>query len=95
MRYTVSLLCLLAACSSPDPGFTEAERIEVVVEGTRFHVFSQGTRVEIIRTSGEPFRALKHVPRKAEVAIARATGCVVVKGSLTGDVALMRARLDC
>lgn len=90
-------LSALAACDSPSPQFmhrdTATTRIEV--EGSTFSVHQRENWVEVYRVG---FEALPRVPvilARAKVAIEQATGCKVVKGSLTGDQAIQRAEIDC
>lgn len=97
MTSGVSALLLLsaAACSTPHPSFLDAARHEVDVGGSRFVIYEKQGWVEVYRTSFERLPPRDAVFARARQAIEQATNCRVVPGSLTGDVALMRARLDC
>ena len=88
---------LLAACSSPSPGFSTAPPREVVVDGSRFRIYLRpGTgEVEAHRVSFEPLPSLALTLEKAYRAIEQATGCRIRKGSLRGDQAIILAQVDC
>lgn len=85
----------LAGCDSPSPRFAGAERHEVRVGGSTFTVFRKDDEVEVYRTSMEVLPRLSVVLANAQTAIVQGTGCAVREGSLTGDPALIRARLNC
>lgn len=85
----------LSACDSPSPQFMRGERFEAAVDGSTFTIWRQGDAVEVYRTSPEMLPRVSEVFAKAEVAIRRTTGCGVATGSMAGDAALMKARLDC
>ena len=89
------LPALLAACASPSPQMMRGERLQTVVDGSRFTLYRKGDAVEIYRTSPEMLPRLSEVMAKAEIAVTRTTGCAVKSGSLRGDAALMTAQLDC
>ena len=71
------------------------EKFETEVAGTRFTIWQKAESVEIYRTSPEMMPRLSEVMAKAAIAVGRVTGCAVTPGSLVGDAALMKARLDC
>jgi len=71
------------------------ERRVVAVEGSTFSVWQRGEEAEIYRTSPEFLPRMSTVFARAEKAVRIATGCVVSSGSMVGDAALMKARLDC
>ncbi|EAQ13104.1 hypothetical protein BD830_11237 [Maritimibacter alkaliphilus HTCC2654] len=96
MRILFLLTALaLIGCNSPSPRFMDSPHVEVEVAGSRFSVWRDGDRVEVIRTSPEVLPRLSVVLARAEVAIQRATGCQVWSGSLKGDQAVVTARLAC
>lgn len=68
---------------------------EVEVEGSLFAVHRRGADVEVYRVSFEPLPRLETVLARALTAIETATGCGVAPGSLSGDQALIRARVEC
>ena len=88
-------LGLLAACDSPSVGFMGAPAAVIVIDGSRFAVHWRDDRVEVYRTSFEVLPDMAEILARAELAIIRATGCQIRKGSLADDVALITARLDC
>jgi len=71
------------------------DRHEISVNGSRFTIFRKDDRVEVYRTSAAVLPRRSQVFADAGQAIRETTGCDVVQGSLTGDVALMKAELDC
>ncbi|MEC7765225.1 MAG: hypothetical protein VX874_25190 [Pseudomonadota bacterium] len=73
----------------------DSPHVEVTVESSRFSVWRDGDRVEVIRLSREMLPRLSVVLARAEGAIRQATGCRVVAGSLKGDQAVVTARLAC
>lgn len=85
----------LSGCDSPSPQFFHGERREVMADGMSYTVFRVGNEVEVYRTNPMILPRLSLVFAGAKAAIAKATGCAVKDGSLEGDAALMRARLDC
>lgn len=88
-------LSILSACASP--GFL-GQPSEVVTEaGSSFRVYMRsGTgMVEAHRISPELLPSRSLVLAKAERAIADATGCLVIPGSLKGDQAILSAEVDC
>ena len=98
MRHILALaagLLALSACDSPSPGMVGAERTEVTIEGSRFSVYRQEDRVEVIRTSREWLPDWAEARAKAEMAIRQATGCAVRGNSFDGDQAMAKARLNC
>ena len=91
----VAMLLGLAGCDSPSPGFGGYPKREVTVDGSRFSVHYSPYRAEAIRLNPEwpPRRA--EIVARAERAIALASGCKVVPGSVRGDAALVKADLKC
>lgn len=67
----------------------------VIAGGSRFSVWRVGEEVEVLRTSPEALPRLSVVLARAEQAIVLATGCAVRAGTMIGDQALIKARLDC
>lgn len=100
MRLPVAVLascCLMTACDSPHPmsDFAAVKPTEIEVDGRRFSVRVAGTRATAVRWNFEWGAKAADVLPSAGLAIERVSGCRVVPGSLTGDVALIEARLDC
>lgn len=96
MRFFVLfMLMTLFACSSPGRKFSGAEPVRVVAEGSVFDVYVVGENARAIRLNFEllPKRAVTGA--RAVAAIEQATGCAVVKGSVSGDQAMIEVRLKC
>ena len=97
---TRSFLCIiivligcLSGCDSPSPQFIGAQKTEVAQGGMRFSIHRRGNLVEAYRL-GFIFRPSETaVLSNARQAIERATGCLVA--GLSGDQALIKARLNC
>jgi hypothetical protein len=70
---------------------------EVVVADSTFRVYmrSGSQIVEVHRVSFEPLPSRILVLVKAARAIEIATGCGIQNGSLEGDQAIIKARVDC
>ncbi|WP_146632871.1 hypothetical protein [Nioella sediminis] len=92
---TFPLLALLAACDSPAPAMMGADATRMTVEGVDFTVRVRGSRVEAIRTNMMPNPSIGSVYPRAVQAMEEVSGCRVIEDSLRGDVAVMRADLDC
>ncbi len=85
----------LAGCDSPSVGLMGAQKTQVTIGGSRFSVHWRNDRAEAYRVSVEYLPDGAEILARAEQAIIQATGCQIRKGSLAGDVALIKARLDC
>lgn len=88
-------LLLLAACDSPAPAMLGADATHLSIDGVEFTVRIRGDRAEAIRTNMMPNPSIGSVYPRALRAMEQASGCRVVEDSLRGDVAVMRAGLDC
>ena len=95
LPFSLALVGALAACASPSPRMMSGERHDIEIAGTAFTVFRKGDEVEVYRTTPELLPRMSEVFAKAEQAIRQTTGCAVEDGSLVGDAALMKARLNC
>ena len=97
MRFSILLfvVAILTSCSSPKSTFREVDPIQVEVDGAVFYVYHSGVEVTAIRTNFEVLPDLLDTTARALVAIELATGCNVVIGSVSGDQALIEARVDC
>ena len=94
-RMLAFLVALLAACDSPAPAMMGAEAHDVVVDGVAFTVRQRDTRVEAIRRTTMVNPSIGEVYPRALMAMEQVSGCRVIEASLRGDVAVMRADLDC
>ena len=99
MRWIVlAILTLLpVGCDSPSLEMRGGAVREVMVDGSRFRVYMKagGYRVEAHRISPEMLPGKVETFSRAYRAIERATGCNVVAGSLGGDRAIIKARVNC
>lgn len=68
-----------------------ASRVEI--DGSQFVVRWFGQRAEVIRVSRERRPQIGVMARRAEAAVEQVSGCQAQ--TIFGDVALMRAELDC
>lgn len=91
-RMTLILLVAAAGCASPSITMHGLPAREVVVGESRFSVFSDGRKVEAIRTNMEYSDGIM---ARGYTAIEQATGCPIVPGTFDGDPALMRAEIAC
>ncbi len=89
----------VAACVSPAPEFLGASRHEVTRGGMNFVVFRQGDWVEVVRCGYLTRAERAPVPQLMAEAVAEATGCRVIPGSMTTkipeDTGVARFDLDC
>ncbi|WP_420396527.1 hypothetical protein [Nioella sp.] len=89
------LLMLLAACDSPAPAMMGAEATRITIDAVEFSIRLRGDRAEAIRTNMMPNPSIGSVYPRAVQAMEAVSGCRVIEDSLRGDVAVMRADLDC
>ncbi|SIO52122.1 hypothetical protein SAMN05444722_3028 [Rhodovulum sp. ES.010] len=85
-------LAALASCDSPDPDYAGLPATRVSVDGSTFAVRRNGNEAQAIRVNMERRAG---VMARAFVAIEPATGCQVRPGTLSGDPAVVYARLSC
>jgi len=90
-----ALLLLVTACDSPAPAMMGETPRYVTVNGIDFSVRVRCRRVEAIRATTMPNPSIGRVYPRALQAMEQASGCRVLEDSLRGDVAVMRADLDC
>lgn len=99
MRYHLSLLLFLAACSTPHPTMFGAERHEITRQGIRFVVFHKGDQAEVLRMGYLTRAERAPVPALMAEAAAATTGCRVIPDSmqtrLPGDTGEAMFDLDC
>ncbi|MEM7438189.1 MAG: hypothetical protein AAF393_01225 [Pseudomonadota bacterium] len=91
------LLLWLAACSSPSPDFiwADAERSTVRVSGMPFTVWHTASYAQATRESGYTRLPVQLLQARAVVAIARATGCRVLRQTVVGGAVRTDARINC
>lgn len=100
MRQLVSLLVFpllaLAACDSPSPRAASWPNHRTIEQnGMTFGLHWNRKEIEIYRISRRFRPDLTEVRANAILATERATGCTIRPGTLTGDRALLKARLTC
>jgi len=86
-------LGLLAACDTPSPDFRGAPAHRVSMGGSDFVIRIKGLQAEAIRTNMQWAPRMAATAPQGMAAIEMVSGCRVDK--LTGDQAMMQARLDC
>ncbi|MGC9419584.1 MAG: hypothetical protein ACP5EN_11510 [Rhodovulum sp.] len=88
----ILLVLALTACDSPGPGFGALPGTRVTVDGSTFAVRRNGNTAQAIRLNMERRAG---VMARGFVAIEQATGCQVRPGTLSGDPAVIYAKLTC
>jgi len=89
------LLVMLIACDSPAPAMMGADATQMTIDGVTFTIRIRGDRAEAIRTNMMPNPSIGAIYPRALQAMEQASGCSVIEDSPRGDVAVMRADLDC
>ena len=95
----IPLILLLAACASPAPGYFNATRDDITLQGIDFTVFHDGNSAEVIRLGYLSRRERDFVPTLMVEAAEKTTGCRAIPNSLRtripGDTGEGRVTLDC
>jgi len=92
----VLIFCaLLFGCDSPSLAFQGTPAQQITVGPSTFSVRVKGDAAEAMRISREWRPSESAVLERAEVAIRQASGCGIARNGLTGDQAIIRARLEC
>lgn len=86
---------VLTSCSSSHPAFMGVEAQVVEVQGSTFKIRIKEEWAEAIRTNFEYVPKIGDTFPKAKIAIEMVSGCKVVRDSITGDPALMVAKIKC
>lgn len=93
------LLLLLSACASPSPGYFDASRRDITLQGIRFAVFHTETSAQVIRLGYLTRRERDAVPGLMVEAAEKASGCKAIPSSLRtripGDTGEGRVSMDC
>lgn len=99
MQRLIPILLFLSACSSPSPDFFGATRHDVTRGGIDFVIYQKADEVEVVRMGYLSRAARAPVPRLMQEAVAEATGCRVIPGSMRtkipGDTGVARFDLNC
>jgi predicted small secreted protein len=95
--FTLPLLAslLMTACGTATPAFRGADVSRHVVGSMTFDVRLRGDRAEAQRRNFGFGQKFPDVAAHAGIAIERASGCTIRRGTLTGDSAIVFARIDC
>lgn len=95
MKPSIPMLLILglAACGGTSPDYWGIDATQITVGKSRFDVRIDGTRAQAIRRNVEWAPRLEAVAPRAMIAIEQVSGCEVTK--LTGDAAVIEARLKC
>jgi len=91
----IGLFCFfaMAACDMASPEFAGVTPVRVKMGASVFDVRVAGRRAEAVRLNPQAAPRLASVGVPAVLAVERVSGCRVER--LTGDQAMMRARLNC
>lgn len=89
------LFVMLSACQSPSPRFLDSPKLEVSAAGFTYAVYVDADEVEVHRTSRALHPELSKVVSGAVIAVEQVTRCKVVPGSVKGDQAIIKAKIDC
>lgn len=97
MKAAFSLVAMLtiAACSSPSPQFMGITPSEQIISGVRFDVYQRQNQVQVIRLSGKLPGGIPSIKAAAIRAIENATSCSVIADTLTGDMEVIKAQVEC
>lgn len=85
----------LAACNTPPLGFAGVDPVRVDIEQSSFDVRVKDGRAHALRVNSEFAPNINFVGARAARAMAQASGCEVVQGSVAGDAIFITADLDC
>lgn len=91
----ISFVCIVVACSGPGVQMTGVQGQKVTVQGSDFTVYIRGERAQAVRTGFEFPARISDIFPKAAIAIEQVSGCSVRPSGMSGDAALIRAKLDC
>ena len=91
----LATLVLLAACSSPSPGFMGADRASVTVEGWEIDVYRKGDEAQAIRLTFDRAADGHLMAQRGLVAVAMVTGCQKLRALDEGDPAVVTVRVGC
>ena len=98
MRCLILLPCLsLMNCTTPSPVFiwAGAQHHVVEVSGMPFKVYYTASHAQAVRQSGFTQLPVQLLQARAVVAIARVTGCRVLRHTVRGGAVRTDARINC
>ena len=88
-------LAALAACASPHPLSGLRDQVTVDAGGYSFAINYSQDRAEVTRLTRVWRPDYADVQAAAVAAVIKGTGCAPDLGSVSGDVALLRMKIDC
>jgi hypothetical protein len=91
----LTALVVLAGCSSPSFEYSEVEPTRARVGERVFDVYATGSTAHAFRMNREWGAEMDSVMADAAIAIEQATKCQVDRESLSGDVAIVHAKITC
>lgn len=94
MRLVLPFL-LLAACSSPGVRYIGVEPVQVIVDGWRIDVYSDGERAQAIRMTSELNVKAASMGERGRAAVEQATGCRLDGRTIKFDTNVLDGRLIC
>ena len=92
MRF-IPLMLLLAACNTPSQAFRDAPVRTVTVDGSNFDVRIKDLYAEALRINAQYAPRMGPIGGRAAIAMEQVSGCRV--HDISGDQAVIQARLDC
>lgn len=95
--FIVTFLLALAACTTPSPDFIWADAPHgfTTVNGMPFKVYHTRSYAQAVRESGFTQLPVQLLQARAVVAIARVTGCRVLRHTVRGGAVRTDARINC
>ncbi|MEM6619474.1 MAG: hypothetical protein AAF631_09245 [Pseudomonadota bacterium] len=96
-RVLLIFALLLPACTTPSPDFIWADathRFETV-NGMAFKVYWTTSHAQAVRQTGYTRLPVQLLQARALVAIARVTGCRVIRRTVRGGAVRTDARINC
>lgn len=95
--FYLPMVCLLAACTTPSPDYiwADAPSKTVQVRDNVFKVYYLASHAQAIRETANSHAPVTLLQAQALVAIARVTGCRVLRQTVVGDAVRTDARINC
>ena len=94
---SLTLILLLVGCTTPSPDFiwAGASHRMTTVNGMEFKVYWTPSHAQAIRETGFTQLPVQLLQARAVVAIARVTGCRVIRQTVRGGAVRTDARINC
>jgi hypothetical protein len=94
-KFAVFIIGLLCACSSPGVGFIGVTPVTVYQDRYEFDIYRSGSMVRGIKLSfGQP-KSPVDFRQAFATAVNRAYACDVLDSTLSGDLVVLTAEVDC